>query len=174
MAITSFKEEYSWLSNFSKHPVEFEGMTYPNVEAAFQAAKTLDINRPVNTTRNLKNVTETISYDPLIYRSDFQQNANPVVAKRMGKSRTNLNFRSDWEKVKSDIMCACLQDKFTRHTDLREKLINTGDEELIEGNTWNDRIWGCTWDGSKWVGQNRLGKALMQLREELHVQKASV
>lgn len=37
--IDSFGGEYSFLSNFHKCKVEFEGMTYPSVEHAFQAAK---------------------------------------------------------------------------------------------------------------------------------------
>jgi ribA/ribD-fused uncharacterized protein len=169
MAITSFKESYSWLSNFSKHPVVFEGMTYCSVEHAFQAAKTLDIQRPTGTTRDVKKAGHGIVYEPTIYRSDFQDNANPVIAKRMGKSRKDLNFRNDWEAVKDEVMYSCLWDKFTKNDDLQQKLVNTGTEELIEGNTWGDRIWGCTWDGSQWIGQNRLGKALMKIRKELQV-----
>lgn len=38
-----------------------------------------------------------------------------------------------------------------------------GDAELIEGNTWGDRIWGVC-DG---VGENRLGKILMRVRAEM-------
>lgn len=32
--------------------------------------------------------------------------------------------------------------KFTRYADLREKLLATGDAQLVEGNTWNNRFWG--------------------------------
>ena len=42
-------------------------------------------------------------------------------------------------------------------------LIKTGDQELIEGNYWNDTYWGVC----KGVGQNKLGKILMRVREEL-------
>lgn len=40
--IDSFGGEYSFLSNFHKCKVEFEGMTYHSVEHAFQAAKNPD------------------------------------------------------------------------------------------------------------------------------------
>ena len=40
--IDSFRGEYGFLSNFNKSRVEFEGMTYPSVEHAFQAAKNPD------------------------------------------------------------------------------------------------------------------------------------
>ena len=54
--------------------------------------------------------------------------------------------------------------KFTQNPDLKEKLLATGDESLEEGNTWGDTIWG-TVDG---VGENRLGKILMRVRDELN------
>ena len=53
--------------------------------------------------------------------------------------------------------------KFTQNPDLKKKLLATGDEHLEEGNTWGDTIWG-TVDG---VGENRLGKILMRVRDEL-------
>lgn len=53
--------------------------------------------------------------------------------------------------------------KFTQNGDLKEKLLATGNDILEEGNTWGDRVWG-TVNG---VGENRLGKILMRVREEL-------
>lgn len=53
--------------------------------------------------------------------------------------------------------------KFTQNEDLKAKLLATGNDILEEGNTWGDRVWG-TVNG---VGENRLGKILMRVREEL-------
>ena len=53
--------------------------------------------------------------------------------------------------------------RFSLNSELREKLIATGDKELIEGNHWNDRFWGVC----RGKGQNHLGKLLMELREIL-------
>ena len=47
--------------------------------------------------------------------------------------------------------------------ELKEMLLATGDEELVEGNYWRDTIWGVC-DG---VGENHLGKMLMEIREDL-------
>ena len=47
--------------------------------------------------------------------------------------------------------------------ELRTKLADTEDEELIEGNTWNDTYWGVC----RGVGENHLGKLLMEVREML-------
>lgn len=42
MTIDKFEGEYRFLSNFYPQPVIFEGMLFPSVEHAYQAAKTLD------------------------------------------------------------------------------------------------------------------------------------
>jgi predicted NAD-dependent protein-ADP-ribosyltransferase YbiA (DUF1768 family) len=60
-------------------------------------------------------------------------------------------------------MYQCVKDKFTRNQDLKEQLIATGNEELVEGNTWGDIYWGV----SRGRGKNMLGKILMRVREEL-------
>jgi predicted NAD-dependent protein-ADP-ribosyltransferase YbiA (DUF1768 family) len=77
----------------------------------------------------------------------------------MGRAVT---LRHDWEAVKFSYMELGLRLKF-QNSDLAEKLIATGDEELVEGNTWGDRVWGVC-DGE---GENRLGKLLMKIREEI-------
>jgi N-glycosidase YbiA len=71
-------------------------------------------------------------------------------------------LRSDWEVVKVGIMEQCLRSKFAG-SELRSLLLSTGDAELVEGNTWNDRFWGVC----RGKGQNHLGKLLMRIRSEL-------
>jgi predicted NAD-dependent protein-ADP-ribosyltransferase YbiA (DUF1768 family) len=53
---------------------------------------------------------------------------------------------------------------------LRAMLLATGNEELIEGNTWHDNTWGdCSCDACKDIeGKNMLGKLLMKVRDELY------
>ncbi|MBO6060667.1 MAG: NADAR family protein [Clostridia bacterium] len=136
--IDSFRGEYGFLSNFHKSRVEFEGMAYPSAEHAFQAAKNPDPE----------------------YRSLIASVSSPVTAKRMGK-KTQL--RPDWEEVKDGIMYELLKSKFSDPV-LREKLLATGEAELIEGNNHWDRFWGVC----RGEGLNKLGKLLMQVREELN------
>ncbi len=45
-------------------------------------------------------------------------------------------------------------------------LVATGQEELVEGNDWEDRFWGVDPPGSN-NGENNLGKILMRVRNEL-------
>lgn len=134
--INSFKGKYYFLSNFYSAPVTYDGLTFQNNEAAFQAAKCI---KPE-------------------LRKQFV-NLNPSEAKRSGR---RVKLRSDWEQVKVQIMKEICKAKFDQNEALRQQLIATGKETLEEGNTWGDRIWG-TVNG---VGQNHLGKILMEIRKE--------
>ena len=53
--------------------------------------------------------------------------------------------------------------KFKQNLFLAEKLLKTGDEELIEGNDWND----CYWGVCQGKGENKLGQILQRIRSEL-------
>lgn len=141
--IVEFDGEYAFLSNFYDSPIFYEGITYPTNEHFFQAMKTLD---PAE-------------------RQKIASAKTPGLAKRMGR---NVQLRPDWEKVKVDVMRTGLMLKFTDAA-LAEKLLATGDEELVEGNWWHDNTWGnchCT-ECSRKGGRNLLGMLLMELRKEL-------
>ena len=89
--------------------------------------------------------------------------STPGLAKKMGRS---VSLRPDWEDIKDDVMLEGLYRKFT-NDELADWLLDTGDEELVEGNWWGDRYWGVC----NGIGQNKLGKLLMKVREELAEEK---
>src|SRR5579885_1933216 len=68
-------------------------------------------------------------------------------------------------------MGAVLRLKLERHPGLKERLLATGREELIEDCTGrphgNALFWGAARRQGTWVGENRLGRLWMQLRDEL-------
>ena len=64
--------------------------------------------------------------------------------------------------VKDNIMYFIIRNKFIQNDDLMEKLVATGNAELIEGNWWKDTYWGVC----EGIGENKLGKILMQVRKE--------
>jgi len=138
MAISLFNGKYRFLSNFYPCTIEFEGITYPSTEHAYQAAKTTND----------------------IIRKRMSHLHSPGEAKREGNKVT---LRPDWEAVKDNIMLTLLRIKF-KIPELKTKLIDTGEEELIEGNYWGDRYWGVCGG----TGKNMLGKLLMQVRNEIN------
>ena len=123
VSISEFRGEYYFLSNFYSAPVTYNGMCFENNEAAFQAAKCPE------------RMTEFCRL-------------NPSEAKRLGR---RVKLRGDWEAVKDTVMYEICKAKFSQNPDLADQLVATKDAELIEGNTWGDRIWGVC-DG---VGENR-------------------
>ena len=138
--IEGFSGDFRWLSNFWQASVVYKGVWYESTETAYQAAKTLDLE----------------------LRKQFQSGAGITCgqAKRLGQK---LDLRSDWEDVKKQVMYDVCMDKFTRHAELRELLLMTGNAYLEETNHWNDTYWGvCNGEG-----ENHLGRTLMRIRDEL-------
>lgn len=135
--IDNFRGKYYFLSNFSDSVITYEDVTYQNAEAAFQAMKVINPEQ----------------------RKSFAH-LPPNRAKAKGR---NVRLRHDWEKVKIRIMYEIVKAKFTQNADLKRKLLDTGNADLIEGNTWNDTFWGVC----RGKGKNELGKILVRVRSEL-------
>jgi len=146
--IDRFDGDNKFLSNFPPAQVVFDGMYFESVEHAYQAAKTFSIE-----CRERLAMTESL-WGPFKI-SDF----TAAEAKRYGRK---LPLRPDWEIVKIPVMLELLRKKFADPY-LRSLLHSTGDAELIEGNWWGDTFWGVC----NGVGENHLGKLLMQVREEI-------
>lgn len=127
-------------SNFSPHGIEMEGVFWPSVEHYFQAEK----------------------FSDEAYRERIRRARLPKDAKALGRTRA-LPIHPDWDDKRDDVMLAAIRRKFGTHEALRELLFSTGDEELIE-NAPMDFYWGC---GRTGTGQNKLGKILMRVRDEL-------
>jgi len=141
--ITTFRGKYNFLSNFYYSVVEYEGMKYSTVEHAYQAAKTKD---------------QTI-------RKRIQEAVTPAGAKSIGRT---IKARGDWYEINLIILESLIRQKFINYPTLGRKLLDTGDAEIIEGNTWNDQFFGMTRNKTgQWVGENHLGKILMKIRQEL-------
>lgn len=136
--IKQFTGEHRWLSNFYPCKVFLDGEIYDSVENAYQAAKTLDLEK----------------------RKEFKT-ITPGQAKRLGKT---LTIREDWDNVKLDVMSELLRQKFKQPL-FYKLLIDTGIHcQLEEGNTWNDTYWGVNLNTGK--GENNLGKLIMYIRTE--------
>ena len=139
-----------YLSNF--YPVEFkmDGETFISSEQAFMFKKAIYFKDNHNASLILKAHT-------------------PKEAKALGRKVRNFN-QDEWSRVSSDIMEEVLICKFSQNNDIKKKLVDTGDSELVEASPY-DRIWGVgvritdALDKRMWKGQNKLGKALTNVRE---------
>lgn len=132
-----FEGKYRFLSNFWSCFIQYEGLEFPSVENAYQAAKMrfqFDRNKFIN-----------------IKASE---------AKKLGRV---LAMRLHWNELRIGVMHDLVLQKFQTSKQLKDKLIDTGYATLEEGNWWGDAFWGKV-NGE---GENHLGKILMSVRDKL-------
>lgn len=141
MAIKYYEQWYDILNNFSAHAVEIDGVVYPTAEHAYQAAKCTD----------KKGKTEIAAA------------RSPLGAKEISNKKYEHAKDPDWDNKKLEAMERVYRAKLAQHPLVREALIRSGDEEIIEDSPV-DYFWGGGKDGS---GENHLGKLWMKLRAEL-------
>ncbi len=146
--IASFQGTFRFLSNFWPCKVVYEDMEYPSTEHAYQAAKCVDLKE----------------------RKKIQQAKTPGEAKKLGRK---VKIRSDWEDIKVSVMYELVKQKF-KNPDLRNLLLMTENVYICENNWWNDRFWGkCENEDGKMIGENMLGKILMDVREKIQQMDSS-
>jgi len=131
----------TFLSNFERCDIVYQGITYSSVENFYQAMKTTDIN----IRRKMTSI-------------------HPSVARAKGR---NLTVRTNWNEIKFKVMDYGLREKFKPGNDLAQKLLDTGDIEIAEINYWHDSYWGKCTCAKCPTGENWLGILLMKIRKEL-------
>lgn len=140
--IEIFRGEYNWLSNFHRFekPMVYGSLVFPTNEHFYVAMKTTSFTE-----------RQAVSNHPTKGLKSFGR---------------KLTIRDEWDEIKLDVMLYGLRYKFSKNNPtLRQKLINTRDQYIQEGNYWGDTFWGvCLKTG---VGENNLGRLLMQVREEI-------
>lgn len=166
--IDSFQGSYRFLSNFWPVPsgILYENVRYPAVENAYVAAK---IGATVRGLRDADDRFRRACAELVTMK--------PGDAKRVGRK---FPVVPTWEMghggLKLIVMGQFVREKFSPpNSVLVQQLLDTGDSELIEGNTWGDKFWGrrdpvrmaTGWGMSGGIGLNHLGKILMVRRAEL-------
>lgn len=136
-------QPYGCFSNFSLHGIKIHSIYWLTVEHYYQAQKFVG--------------TPDAVIIPLIHAAQ-----TPELAAALGRDCTR-QIRPNWELVKTQVMQEAVLQKFLTHADIREILLTTGNQLLVE-NSPTDYFWGC---GANKTGQNHLGKILMNVREEI-------
>jgi ribA/ribD-fused uncharacterized protein len=142
-SILQFREEYNWLSNFFPCDITVDGKKFPSVEHAYMS---------------FKNSSE-----------DWQSKCmdKSIKAGQIKRLSREIELVEGWDGMKVSVMRKCLEAKF-RIPAFRNKLIETGDSYIAEGNWWGDYFWGV--DSETQVGENNLGKLLMEIRERVRIE----
>lgn len=137
--IDCFRGEYFWLSNTYESPLHVPGgLSFRSAEHAYQWCKT----------------------DNDWWQDRIRNAEHPLIAKKIA-NHPKCPILPNWDDIKVRVMERVVYYKFNDPV-LREKLLDTGDAYIEEGNTWGDTFWGVC----KGVGENNLGKILMKTREK--------
>ena len=144
--ISGFHGKYRFLSNFHPAPMSFDleagdrsiRAKAPTAEHAYQSSKAAAVKDGL-TVLNCTTAGE---------------------AKRAGR---RIRQRPDWEARKTAVMSRVVTAKFRQNPELARQLLATCDAKLVEENAWGDTFWGIC----RGRGENRLGKILMEVRNEL-------
>lgn len=95
------------------------------------------------------------------YQQRILEQVSGYEQKKLGKSREH-KIDPNWDVNRNKVMHKALYFKFHDHKEMREYLLSTNDQILIEDNP-HDNYWGI----GQGNGKNMLGKLLMELRQEL-------
>lgn len=165
-----------------------EEVTFSNFqECYFDYDVNLDTPlRSVNKVR-FSSSEQFFMYKKAVHFKDFdsasrmlESGYKPYHYKKLGRQVKNYNDE-EWAKVRYNYMLEALRLKYGKNKELKNILLNTGDAILVEASPF-DRVWGVglakfskrgesqpEWKNPlKWQGDNLLGLALMQVREEFN------
>lgn len=131
-------------SNFASFKVHWRGADWMTSEHAYQSAKFTNI-RIVLEIKKARSAHE---------------------AKKIAKAN-DASKRKDWQEIKIPTMEEIARAKLEQHSYIRERLLKTGEAEIIEDSP-TDAFWGR---GPNSNGLNHMGKIWMKLRTESRLKK---
>jgi ribA/ribD-fused uncharacterized protein len=150
-------EKYGYLSNFYKTNLveEEQDKLFNCSEHYFMYYKCLTFD-PTNSELLEKIYSEESSYK----------------VKKLGRQVKHYDDKI-WSEKRYSIMINALRLKFTQNKVIKDKLLSTKPKILYEASPF-DKLWGIGYSSKNAIikdtqkyGQNLLGKALMQVRDEL-------
>jgi len=142
--INEFKGDHRWLSNFEAVKITLDGIEYPSIEHAYMSAK---------------------CDDPEWKKFCADENNTAGSVKKQSRHAT-VKLVENWDSFKMDVMFSCLEQKYSQEP-FKSKLIDTGSQNLVEGNYFGDKIWGVDLKSNPNIGENHLGRMIMSIRQNL-------
>lgn len=150
-------EENGYLSNWYLSDFTINGITFSSMEKYMMYSKAMEFN-------------DAEIAEQILKTDDVAE------IKALGRKVSNYNDHH-WNGVRQIIIYRGLLQKFSQNENLKQKLMDTGDEILAECAV-KDQIWGIgrsmhdakRLDRNTWNGTNLLGYALMQVREQIKQQ----
>ena len=141
------KEAFGGLSNMAAgFPIEINGIHIRTSEALYQACR--------------------FPHSEEIQRIIIEEKS-PMAAKMKSK-KFRVQTRNDRMEVRVDIMRWCLKVKLACNWDKFKQLLMATENKPIVEESRRDKFWGAIPNGDEiLIGQNILGRLLMELREEL-------
>lgn len=156
--ISQFRGEHYFLSNMyvvEKSLILPEGIRVPTSEHFYMSSRFKDKKDRIA-------VAEARADD-----GDERVFADGLAAKSLAHKfieEGRPNYKTPYERVQ--FMHRAVFTKFVTNPALAYKLIETGKEMLVEGNSWGDRFWGVS-PAENGTGNNYLGIILMNVRETM-------
>lgn len=148
--IRKVKDDFGCFGNMSPHPIEYKGVVWPTAEALFQAFR--------------------FEGRPDIQES-LQNEKNPMRAKMLAKKYAASMTSPQLGEQDLNNMRQVLALKLEQHPDVKNILIQTTDQVIVEDCTrrqgGSGLFWGAALKNGTWVGKNWLGKLWMELRAEI-------
>jgi ribA/ribD-fused uncharacterized protein len=138
--ILFYEREFYTFSNFSSFMLEWKGVLYMTSEHAYHTEKFTD-SEIIEKIKNARS-----AHDAFRISREYENEVRP-----------------DWLDIRVAVMEDIIRAKVAQHPYVKEKLIESGDREIIE-DSWRDAFWG--WGPNK-DEQNQLGKIWMKVREEI-------
>lgn len=142
------KESFGGLSNMAAgFPLRINGIIVPTSEALYQACR--------------------FPHLPWLQNEIISQRS-PMTAKMKGKPHRTMT-RDDWDLVRHNVMRWCLRLKLAQHYKEFGGLLRSTVGRPIVERSRKDQYWGAILQSDKetLVGENVLGRLLMELREAL-------
>lgn len=152
ICIRGTKEEWGILGNFGEADLVVKGTTFCNSEQLYQ----------------MMGFTEV---EPL---KEIHSSRGMTIKMKSKKWRNNGHLRPDWGMMIVDAMKFCLMTKYEQCEDFRVELERTKGKTIVEDQTSFSKktadTWGVKLVGDNYEGSNLLGRLLMELRDNGHLE----